>query len=1112
MLRAKKWVAIGLVGLAAAAGATVLTVPSWKASPASGQSSRGGGFVAGASKVAIRDERTSRYIVVYREAALASYDGKIAGLPAPPALAARGRTGEAPKDRIDVKSKQARAYVAYLDRVQRQHEARIAGVLGRQLKVHRRMQHALNGEIVDLTASEAARVSKLAQVALVEEYREYQVDTDVGPALIGVDPVWNGTNPGSRLAVKGEGVVAGIIDTGINFGSPSFAAADPIDGYQHVNPLGSGNYLGTCQAGGPDAGRCNDKLIGGYDFVCNLQPDPTKPDTYCSLTATYREEPGFGDTNSHGSHTASTVAGNQRDAMFKGGNRRISGVAPRANVVAFDVCYTNVADGRGLCPNTASVAAVDQAVADGVVDVINFSIGGGVTPWSDAVSLAFLNAVDAGIYVATSAGNSGPGPNTMGHHEPWTASTAAAQHGRGDFQPLFQITGPGTVPAALTAILLNEGSGGVAQSAAIATGVTVSPGIDTANDGCAAYPANTFAGAIAVVRRGTCSFAIKANFARDAGAVAVIIANNQAGAVIPSVPGTTIPVFSAVQADANAIRDWAAANPTCSALIGYPPAPIPNVADALAAFSSRGPAANFDLIKPDVTAPGANILAVVSGTTVTGSENAVGLMSGTSMASPHNAGAAVLLRQLRPTWTVPEIKSALEMTATQTVYLEDQVTPANAFARGGGRVRVDMAARAGLVLHETKARFLAADPATGGDPAALNLPSMARGKCIDQCVFKRTVRNTLTFRQIWNASVQGLNGTVSPAQFTVRPGETKTLTITINSSALAQDGAWNFGNVVLQPASVGDPNQPVLRMPVAVAVPPPVITVGPDPFNANVTVGSNSVATLNVGNIGGARLDFTVDNTGNGIGTMFSAVHGSVASGFRSTSYTDPATAGVPGQYSGDDFTLPVPTRITSLYVEGFTISNAALATTATSLTWSIYPDSAGVPAGNPETAPGAAVWTYTASPLLGGVSTAGNNIGLNLDQVGQTVNLPAGKYWLVVHARTSFANRWVWYASETGNGTFMTITPAAGAWTSNNSFAGLSGRIQGEVACGAPWIGAATPTMGQLAGGANTNVQIQLGSSGLAAGAYTGFACVSSNDPARPKVANRVALNLVAP
>ena len=89
----------------------------------------------------------------------------------------------------------------------------------------------------------------------------------------------------------------------------------------------------------------------------------------------------------------------------------------------------------------------------------------------------------------------------------------------------------------------------------------VSAGIDTASDGCAAFPANTFAGAIALVRRGTCSFAIKVNNAAAAGAVGVVIANNAAGVILPSVPGTTIPTFSVLQADGNTLRDWGQANP-----------------------------------------------------------------------------------------------------------------------------------------------------------------------------------------------------------------------------------------------------------------------------------------------------------------------------------------------------------------------------------------------------------------------------------------------------------------------------------------------------------------------------------------------------------------------
>jgi hypothetical protein len=124
-------------------------------------------------------------------------------------------------------------------------------------------------------------------------------------------------------------------------------------------------------------------------------------------------------------------------------------------------------------------------------------------------------------------------------------------------------------------------------------------------------------------------------------------------------------------------------------------------------------------------------------------------------------------------------------------------------------------------------------------------------------------------------------------------------------------------------------------------------------------------------------------------------------------------------------------------------------------------------------------------------------------------VNLPAGKYWLVVHARTSVNDAWGWSVSTSGNGSLMYITPSTGAWTSTNMYAGLSARIRGEVSCGAPWIGAVTPTMGQVAHDTSTGVQVQLSTSGLAAGSHYGYVCLTTNDAARPKAAARIKLNV---
>lgn len=1036
------------------------------------------------------------YIVLFNEAALASYKGTLPGMSAPERV--RDEKGTM---RLDAQGDNSQEYVDYLQTRQAQMEARMSTMAGRDITPRLTMQHAVNGMIVDLTESEANNIRRMSDVRLVEENRDVPMDTDLGPALIGATPVWTGTNPGAPGPFQGENVVYGVIDSGINFGSPSFAAVGPVDGYVHNNPLGAGNYLGTCAVGEVDEGRCNDKLIGGYDFVCGA------PGNTCGVT-NIREEPGFGDTNGHGTHTASTGAGNTRDVVFSGNNLRISGVAPRANVIAYDVCYTNTATGQGLCPTVSSVAAVNQAVADGIVDAINFSIGGGVNPWADSVSLAFLNAVDSGIYVASSAGNSGPAANTLGHNEPWVSATAASQTGRSGYSIALMVTGPAPVPANLAPVLVNEGTGGVALSATIpgTTPLLISAGISTTSDGCAAFPANAFAGAIAVIRRGTCSFTIKVNNASAAGAIAVVIANNAAGAIIPSVPGTTVPVFGVTQADGDALRNFGQANPTTTtAQITFPPLPIPNTPDALASFSSRGPAGTLNLLKPDITAPGSQILAAVSDTvSVTGSPNAVALFSGTSMASPHQAGAAMLIRQARPTWTPPEIKSALALTAAQTVLLEDQVTPANPFARGSGRVQVDRAINAGLVMNETAVNYAAANPAlVGGDPTKLNQPNLFNRSCFPTCVFFRTFRNTGATAATYRVQLQGLSGAVTPI-ITVPGSGSLTVKFTVYGFSLPANGTTSFGTAVLTPATG---TAPILRMPVGVSVQPPVISM---PASLSSTLATNSAgsASFTIGNTGGSTLNYTFLGSGSTApGILLNTTGTTTGSGFRSTRYLDPTVALNTAQYSADDFVLTQTTQISSLFVEGFTLVLPPLATVSPTLTWSIYPDAAGLPAGNPSSAPGAAVWTYTAGSTSAGV-TAGldDSILLDLTAAGQNVSLPPGRYWLVVNANSTFANRWVWFQTTQTSGfagaATITVSQAGvGAWApaTGTTFSGLSMRVNALLPCGAPWISGTYATTGTLARGTSRSALTAVNSTGLAAGSYTGSVCVQSNDPATP-------------
>jgi len=812
----KKWgIAFAMCGAAIAAaasyryagdgfrGASASTVSASSATGApalpAGPAASGGG---GRAKSADSDPRRGKgtFIVMMNEAPLATYKGTVRGMPAPDRIRnARG------KMRIDVAGDAAQDYVGYLQQQQTHLKTRMSTMMGRDVKPRLGMQHAVNAIIVDLTSAEAAAVRGMPGVQFVEEYREDTLSGDTGPQLIGAEPVWNGTNPGAGGQYRGEGTVIAILDTGINFGSPSFAATSPVGGYAHVNPLGSGNYLGTCANFGVDSGRCNAKLIGGFDFICG------EPANQCGAVDV-REEPGFGDTNSHGSHTASTAAGNPRDVVYAGVSRRISGVAPRANIIAYDVCYTNTATGGGRCPQISSVAAIDQIVAGGIVDVINFSIAGGNEPWGEAVSLAFLGAVEAGVYVSAAVGNAGPEPGVLAHVEPWVASIGAVQHGRGVYSLALQVTGPAPVPPNLAPVLITEGSGGTPHNTTIpgTTPLKISARIDAVDDGCAAYAAGTFSGAIAVIRRGTCDFTVKAANAAAAGAIAAVIANNTAGTIAPGVPGATIRVFAVTQSDGDALRDFAVSRPNATAQIGYPVIPVPNTPDVLGGFSSRGPAGRLNVLKPDSVAPGVLVLAANSGPTLTGFEQEVGLKSGSSMSSPMHAGAAALVRQARPAWTVPEVKSALALTANPQVFNEDSVTPATPFGRGSGRIQVDRAINAGLVMDESAANYRAANPAAGGDPATLNQPNLVSNRCFPSCTFIRRFRNTQAVGSTWNLSLEGLSGSV-PASITIPAGATTEVSITISPSAASN--AWLFGNVVLsQPGS----SSATLRMPVAV--------------------------------------------------------------------------------------------------------------------------------------------------------------------------------------------------------------------------------------------------------------------------------------------------------
>ena len=236
-----------------------------------------------------------------------------------------------------------------------------------------------------------------------------------------------------------------------------------------------------------------------------------------------------------------------------------------------------------------------------------------------------------------------------------------------------------------------------------------------------------------------------------------------------------------------------------------------DVADIMAGFSSRGPNRAVEMISPSLSAPGVDILAG------NGTDNEVswGFISGTSMASPHVAGSFALIAAEHPEWTPAEAQSAL-MTTAFTDVTDTDGSDADWFDMGSGRVDLTKAADAGLVLDETEADYLAADPTLGGDVKELNTASMASSQCLEECSWTRTVTATETGAGIWTAAgspvTDGIDVTVEPATFTLAEGETQEITVTADVAG-SPTGDYQFGTVALTPAEGSE--APAAHLPVA---------------------------------------------------------------------------------------------------------------------------------------------------------------------------------------------------------------------------------------------------------------------------------------------------------
>ncbi|MEO6350274.1 MAG: S8 family serine peptidase [Candidatus Limnocylindrales bacterium] len=744
----------------------------------------------------------------------ASYDGGVNGLRATSPSA----TGKSLKDNAAAVA----TYKAYLSgvftSVSRAINTQVpAAQLGKTFTI------AFGGIAARVPANQARNLLKVQGVAAVMYDTIEKPLTDATPHFIGADAVW----PSLGGPTAGEGVKVGVLDTGIWPEHPSFT--DP--GISH--PGGTyGCEFGLSGDPNDPAFACNDKLIGAYAFLdTNLMfTGPGAPGEFCPTLATCSAR----DADGHGTHTSSTAAGRQLSSAVLFGVERgpLSGIAPGAHVIMYRVC-----DDDG-CFSSDSMNAVEQAITDDV-DVINFSISGGADPYSDGVELAFLDAYAAGILVNASAGNSGPGAATVAHGGPWVNTVGASTSDR-HFISTLHLTGDGGAALDIQGVTITAG-------VTSPTPVVLSSDAPYSNVLCDAPAApGTFTGKVVVCKRGVVGRAEKGYNVAQGGAAGMILYNASAASTdlesdnhwLPAIHvqynGGNVPTF--VTGHTNVMAWWTTGVATHV------------TGDVMASFSSRGPLSDF--IKPDVTAPGVQILAGHSPKhiDVAGGPNGelFQAIAGTSMSSPHAAGVAALLKDAHPGWTPGEIKSAMMTQSVQDVLKEDGVTPADPFDRGAGSIRADRANKAPVTFRATSADFYASVDNEFGR-INLNLPSVNAPNMPGKITTWRTARNNSPYTQTFDITATGPTGakiTINPTTLTINAWQEKSFFIDIDGTKLT-DGQY-FGQITINPRATGAANA---VLPVAFNKHPGEVTLNNSCASATVAVGSEIACDVTVQNL-----------------------------------------------------------------------------------------------------------------------------------------------------------------------------------------------------------------------------------------------------------------------
>ena len=715
----------------------------------------------------------------------------------------------------------------------------LASIGGSPQKIYSYL-YALNGFAAVMTPAQADKLRSDDRVLRVWEDEIRPLATRTSASFLGLFDRDVGLRGAPGL--DGEDIIIGVIDSGIAPNHPSLQDIRRADrprlcesAWAESSLLGlwlcrrfdirpdvldfeePENWNGVCETGeGFTTEDCNNKVIGARFFIDGAN---------ASLPIDSRDPFSPADVHGHGTHVATIAAGNKTNASIFGTLLgTIQGIAPRARIAVYKACWVRTNEASSTC-NTSDLAnAIDAAVADGV-HIINYSVGSSLIDAIAPDDIALINASKAGVLTVVAAGNEGPNLATIGSPAGNPAVITAAASSRDGTHSLeaMQVTAPSSVAdryavreASFTPALKDRDP--IEEQLILVDDDDDTAG--TANDACQPLINDSeLSGRIAFIQRGGCDFDVKIQNAANAGAIAALVYNIAGDPIVMTGDSglSDIPALMIGQADGTLLLDELNDGQVVEAVLEKGLLLSQDDAgNVMGAFSARGPGTVNDILKPDVTAPGINILAGSTPDSITSiADENFAFLSGTSMATPHVAGVAALLRQGHPEWSPAAIKSALMTTAHQDVVQQDDETAAHPFDFGSGHIVPNSANDPGLVydlsmdeydayscgiespaIDQARCDLLAANGFSFA-AADLNLPSIAVSRLTSERTITRRVSNVSDQAENYIAEVvppSGFAVQVVPSSISLAPGQSANFDVTITYQSGPLD-LWYFGSL-----------------------------------------------------------------------------------------------------------------------------------------------------------------------------------------------------------------------------------------------------------------------------------------------------------------------------